>query len=304
MSDRDKIITVLKASLNIKIPDIISWLIGIKPVIYASPEKDLVPLLRSLFPEIKALELSAGESGRQFPVIFFSKDQQKLHEAARCLKKSRSSLGELLGYPRCCIEAHEKMCLTCDFRERERISTFESAKRSVRPNFLLNNLLSFVTRLYDPNLMNNYYLNRDQKKHLPIIDGKPLTILDFSFISHIPCRYDCSKSLEIAQKVDAWLLNNIPELQGFMKERLARPFLIFNTLNWIAFDGVVKNGCLNYKSIIQPYAPVKNEATDYIRKGDRLFIDNDKIIISKGEEKLFLYKKSNERDGYLIDFGV
>lgn len=308
MTDRDKIIAILRRSIDIKIPDIISWIIGIKPVIYAEQDDDLILFLHSLFPTLKSIKVSAAEAHRPASVMLLSKNRDSLTKSVLYLKNSENSgnseLGRLLGYPDCCIKAHQETFLHQPTEERESVSTFNAAKRSIKTSFLLNNLLSFVTRFNDPNLIDMFinYHKTNGEELCPIIDNQPMSTIDISFISHIPCRYDCEASLVIARQVDDWLSNNIPELRKFMKNKLARPFLIFDTLNWLAFDGLIEDNCLKYNKILSPFAPIKTEAVDYIKKGDKLLIDDDQIIISKGNNKLFVYKKMSINDGYLIDF--
>lgn len=308
MTDRDKIIAILRKSVNIKIPDIISWIIGIKSVIYAEQDDNLILFLHSLFPTLKSITVSAAEAHRPASVMLLSKNRDSLTKSVLYLKNSgnsgNSELGRMLGYPDCCIKAHQETFLHQPTEERASVSAFSAAKKSIKTSFLLNNLLSFVTRLNDPNLIDmfiNYHKTNGEELR-PIIDNQPMSTIDISFISHLPCRYDCEASLVIARQVDNWLSNNIPELREFMKNKLARPFLIFDTLNWLAFDGLIEDNCLKYNKILSPFAPIKTEAVDYIKKGDKLLIDDDQIIISKGNNKLFVYKKMSINDGYLIDF--
>ena len=85
-------------------------------------------------------------------------------------------LGEVLGYPRCCVEAY----VALEVCYPNRVTIAASAQR---------------TRRFEP-LLNNLSLSR------------------FCFVPHFPCRYDCEASLRQARSIHAVLKPANPNVTG------------------------------------------------------------------------------------------
>lgn len=137
----------------------------------------------------------AAGGARVRQVVYVSADRA-LAEQARDLDRMGAdlaggadsvALGELLGYPRCCVDAF------CALERRwpNRLPIAAAASRTRR----------FASRL------NNLALDR------------------FAWIAHFPCRYDCAASLGLADAAADALAAEAPELVASVDRLLALPRL-------------------------------------------------------------------------------
>jgi hypothetical protein len=111
-------------------------------------------------------------------------------------------LGLLLGYPTCCIDA------------------FASAG----PHSSTSDLIAAARRR-----------SGDLRWELNVLDP----VSPFTLVPHIPCRFDCSASLELATRVISVLDSVFPFLAGAAEHALRRNWLWWDATRSIAFDGVI-----------------------------------------------------------------
>ena len=310
MSDRDRIISCYSAEYtpDIYISELISFIIGIKPVIYADYREVEIENFRSIFPEAHIVKASKNILGEIRQIALISKDKYLAEQAAANILNS-SELGKLLGYPECCVKRHiERTTRAPYIRGRKLIFDIFSPNRSAP--FVINNLLNFPTRLDTPEDFKNadqYWRGNSDNESLKYsinVKGKnrEIFLLNISFIPHLPCRSDCEKSVEIGRLVATWMKNNIPELFDFFKNILQRPFLIFDTFDWIAFDGKIKDNRLEYAGIAAPFTFTENQVKQNLPLGNSLSAEKDRIVVFKDDRPVFEYEKKSEEDGYLVDF--
>jgi hypothetical protein len=156
----------------------------------------------------------AGARGAALQNLFFSRGGQARDAADLVARYARSqdgdapldpadfsrSLGRLLGYPECCIQA------------------FTSAGPGATTSSLL----------------------RDAHRRSGAFHWQ-LNVLDpvspFTLIPHLPCRFDCPASLDMASRLSVALDDVFPFLQGAVRDALGRPWLW-----WDAARGVVLQG--------------------------------------------------------------
>ncbi len=306
MDDRHKVIAFL--GTDIYSPEIISFILGIKPVIYAAYRQADIKNFRSAFPKASITTVSKNICGQKDEVALISEDKRLAEEAAKNISDN-SRIGKLLGYPECCIKTHTQRTEEGPSMSVSE-SIFEAFSGISSAPFVINNLLNFVTRIKTTEELKDadeYWKKNSQSGHLKcriVIDEKQTEadLLNISFISHLPCRYDCKESIAIGRQVAKWMKDNIPELFAFFKATLQRPFLIFDTFNWIAFDGKIENGVLKYSGIVPPFTFIKNPVKDHLDSGDSLKTEKNKITILKNGQPVFEYTKKDEKDGYLINF--
>jgi hypothetical protein len=306
MSEGEKVFEVLRAIPDVNVMDLIALLIDIKPVVYASL-KEGTEQFSSIFPELFIEKCSREIFGAENTIAMISKDHSAAIEAAKNISPPEK-LGILLGYPECCVEKH--LALHSQGLYEERKGTFSYVGKYGSAPFLLNYFFNFNTRIREKNLynalskyhqINHNYLSYSFKKDEQNSENRAY-LFNFSFISHIPCGPNCEKSISIGKAVAGWMKKEMPDLFLLFKNTLKRPFVIFDTLNWIAFDGEMNNGFLNYKGIVPPIAPIENKVRENLSLGDRISADKEKIIIYKGDLPVFQYDKKDEMDGYLMNF--
>lgn len=306
MSEGEKVFEVLRTMPDVSVMDLIALLIDIKPVVYAS-FKEETEQLSSIFPELFIEKCSCEIFGAENAIVIISKNHPAAIEAAKNVSLPEK-LGILLGYPECCVEKH--LALRSQGLYEERKGTFSCVGKYGSAPFLLNYFFNFNTRIREKNLynalskyhqINHNYLSYSFKKDEQNSENRAY-LFNFSFISHIPCSPNCEKSISIGKAVAEWMKKEIPDLFLLSEKTFKRPFLIFDTLNFIAFDGEVNNGYLNYRSIVPPIAPIENKVRENLSLGNRLSADKEKIVIYKGNLPIFQYDKKDEMDGYLINF--
>ncbi len=307
MSEGEKVFEALRAVPDVNIMDLIALLVDVKPVIYA-PFKEGTEQLSSIFPELFIEKGYREIFGAENAIAMISKN----HSAAVGAAKNASipeRLSVFLGYPECCVEKH--LTFHSQGVRKEREETFSCIGKCGSAPFLLNYLLNFGTRIREKGIYNALtkyhqtnldYLSLLKEKRGRQDNAERAFLFSFSFIPHIPCSPNCEKSISIGKAVAEWMKKEMPDLFLLFKNTFKRPFLIFDTLNFIAFDGEVDNGYLNYRSIVPPIAPIENKVRENLSLGDKLSANKEKIIIYKGDLPVFQYDKKDEMDGYLMNF--
>ena len=122
------------------------------------------------------------------------------------------------------------------------------------------------------------------------------------YISHIPCRYDCPKSVKIGKRIESILRKYAPVMENNIKYSLAKPVLFFNLFNLVVFDGYCEGDTLFYSKVAPPYFPSASTLVALLKEGNRIVVSDRRISIYNGNKKLFSYKKKSIRDGFIIDF--
>lgn len=166
-------------------------------------------------------------------VAFVGRDREKLEEAAtvdgEMLLQDVSEhawsvqgrrLGELLGYPPCCVDHFVNTPGNCENIDAIR----RIARRSTRFEPLLNNLSMSVVHA----------------------------------ICWFPCRYDCVASLKLAREVDRQLAAEQPEQQSLVRRMWGMPRLYFDERRQLMFDGSVVEDRVQYRAVHTPFTFDRN----------------------------------------------
>ncbi len=172
----------------------------------------------------------AGDAEARVP-FYVGRDAKRIEDAAQLeswmsldgglargdLSQATRRLGELLGYPRCCIEAFAALGPTDLNVEPVRAA----ADRTVTFDPLLDNLSLSVCHL----------------------------------IGWFPCRYDCEPSREVARAVERKLAAEVPTGIAALRRYLAMPRLYCDDRRQIVFDGKPGTSTrVHYRSVHTPYA--------------------------------------------------
>lgn len=192
--------------------------------------------------------------------------------------KDHIEIGKLLGYPQCCIKAHEKYLINRTKEGNdEYYMVFDILSNSKKNYWYLNFLYNFQTRISHQDEFKLYKIYMELNKKL-INEINSLFL-----IPHIPHSFDCKKSLKIAYKTYKILLNLFPEFAKKLKEILSRPILYISKWEWYTLelenfekkdDGSIK---IKVRNIVEPYAPIKKmdlRNTEVIYREGKIFIDN------------------------------
>ena len=180
--------------------------------------------------------------------------------------------GGILGYPECCVEFFRR------YNDWNRYShPFEALKNTKgAPSYRCNNFL-----------MDSSY----------------------SLIHHLPCSYDCQKTIELAKRVDEAIEDVEPGFSKATSEMLKKPLLVFNEKNFIIFDGELMEGngetTITYSAcqyFSNPSRPNDNIGFfEEVLQGDNMSINDSAIEIRKGGERIMATRKKPE--WFVIGFG-
>ncbi len=208
-------------------------------------------------------DAGSGARGTALDHVFFSRGDQARAAAdlqARFAASQEGSrpmdpaafgrdLGRLLGYPECCIEA------------------FVTAGPDASTSSLLR-----------------------QAHHRTRVFHWPLNVLDpvspFTLIPHLPCRFDCPASLELAARVLDVLDGVFPFLPGAARRALSRTWLWWDATRGAILQGPADPdglgaGCgLPDSPLLRPGVRLEPPAQDFVQRvlpalasGDRLRLD-------------------------------
>jgi len=273
-------------------------LAGKKPVMIYAINPDDRKLIKDNFPQINIICRSQIVWNKKISFCALSKDKSLSEKAIDifCSKSGGSFelLGDLMGYPRCCVKSHLRYCEQDNQLDFSAI-TYQNYKLSNKCNFLVNNLLNFSTRVGGEE-------SSDFIRYSQLNKNLAIPYQYFQFISHNSCKYDCKESIKIGKETDSLLKEYAPKIEKIVKYTLSKPILFFSLFKLIIFDGYLEKGILHYQKIIPPFFPIDSLLMEKIENGNRIIIDNKKIKILKNNSILFTYQKKNEADGFILDF--
>ncbi len=163
---------------------------------------------------LKDRDAGAGARGAGLHHVFFSKGDEARAAADLVVRFAQSqeggsaldpaefsrSLGSLLGYPRCCVEA------------------FTAAG----PDATTSSLLRAAHR-------------RSEAFHWQLNVLDPVS--PFTLLPHLPCRFDCPESLAMASRLASVLDDVFPFLAGAARRALGRPWLWWDASRGVALEG-------------------------------------------------------------------
>lgn len=285
----------------------ISLALDLRLAIYTFLNHEEQMKVKEIFPEFDIRHELINFGNKDFNLDFVYKKSNdkvvndKIDEI--CSDANNKSVGQILGYPDCCIQNHilkDQSGPDCK-RPRDPISVSSGFKENKPVPFVINRFLNFSTRIRGGDGTDyDQYLGKN-KIHT-VIQGKKIYFSNIGFISHIPCSVNCADSLSQANIVAEWMRVNMPEMHDHFESVLKRPFLYFGEpLKFISFDGIVKENQIIYSG--KALGGFLDEGLEQaIEEGNRIAIDNDKVIVSRDDKTILIHQKANDDDGIIIDF--
>ncbi len=171
-------------------------------------------------------------------------------------KKDDRKLGELLGYPECCIN---------NFIEKE---------AEGRRDFVMENWKSSGE---NPSYLLNF-----------VLDFSP-----FHLISHFPCSFNCKKSKEIAGNLLEIMKKENFLLSRETEEYLKMPVLYSKDRNFILFRGTANEKVIKYNDFFV-FSSQKNTFKESLignlKEGNEIEISGKNLLISRDGTKIQEYK--------------
>ncbi len=280
---------------GIQLQELLAVKHGIKPVLRTviNPKniKNIETLCRedNMFSMTKSFNhLYGTKFDSALNVIYISKSKDLLNKAYLSDKSGdRKKLGEVLGYPECCVEFFSGALK--DAESPFPVKTY--LKTNGKPSFLVNNVFKLESRLSSSGVekiqKNPDFANR---------------ISHLFLISHIPCSYNCRESIKIGREMLVLLKREEPELAKEIASTLKKPLLFFDDLNWVIFDGKVNGKIIDYTSIWPPLSLMPENLINKFREGDKVKVGKEYVEIFRDGEIIHRIKKKHKYDGILLDF--
>jgi hypothetical protein len=211
--------------------------------------------------------------------LYLARSPSTLDEILGSERSDPTLLGRLFGYPSCCVSA---------FAQR-----MGHARSEGEPNFPLLAFRNSRGQLY-PELNNLLWYMNDERT-------------PYYLISHFPCSYSCTWSLDTARKLRRLLRKECPELVDRMDQYLALPVLLFDDHtsdhwdenNGFVFDGTSEGCWIRYGD----FHPLRTHRDDTpFRVGDRLANREDRIDVFKGDTPVGSVKKGRLLEAVILPF--
>ncbi len=183
------------------------------------------------------------------------------------------ALGELAGYPPCCVAAFARQ----DDRANNSRNRYQSHARTPAPEegspaawpWELNNLFTMIVPFY-------------------------------------PCSYRCAAALAWARAVLAEMGRVHPAATAALRAALARPVLYFDHDHQLALDGELVDGSVRYRAAAVPpsVSPQLAPLASAIGAGDCLTFDDRQLLVERGGHTQLRLGRTDPALGLIAPFGV
>jgi hypothetical protein len=186
--------------------------------------------------------------------------------AADASSDAASSLGAILGYPACCVQA-----FVAQIDHDESYDRYSIAART-----------SFGPGPWPA-----------------LLDDTSLKVLP-----HDPCTYRCERSREQAGALLAVLAVEEPRLHAALHDYLGGPVLYFDHDHQLRFHGAVSEGGIVYERVAMPFAgsPPFAQLAGAIASGDRLVLSEGALTVFAGAAPLFALERTDPGLGLILPF--
>ncbi len=278
------------------------WIrLGVLPQEIVPVMEGLKPLFRLCFPPgfrkgVKILcdregllceIIDEGSATHPNLVAFISKSRENIEEYMELEKSLETNfdavstrMGELLGYPPCCVSFFHDYSsnISCGNIKNLPLVSHSLKNTGSVPSYLINNLLSIHSRYIEPEAVKLWaHVNK------------------YSYITHIPCSYDCAKSIEYAKGVKRIFESICPEYDKKIVNALKKPFLLFDDANWASFEGTVSGNTILYERMSEKVF-LSSEIFNFLHKGNELRVTEEEIdVISNGQHVDTIQKEDNDK---------
>lgn len=211
-------------------------------------------------------------SGAPRVELYISRDAAVARRAAeiqaRAPTEALAEMGELLGYPRCCVEAFAAQ----PDRSNNSWNRYATEARTVGRGpwpWELNNFLVML-------------------------------------LPYFPCRYDCPHALEQARATLAEMARVHPDILPSVRESLTAPVLYFDHRQRLLFRGSGNRSTLHFSVVSAPSDAPADIASlgGLLASGDTLLWDHDALRLSRGSDPAFTLERTDPGLGFIAPFGV
>jgi hypothetical protein len=180
-------------------------------------------------------------------------------------------LGDLAGYPPCCVDAFARQ----DERANNSRNRYQSAART--PDgatggpwpWELNNLYTMTVPFY-------------------------------------PCSYRCAHALEWARAALAEMARAHPDAVAALRNELARPVLYFDHEHQLVLDGALVEDKVAYRSVALPSSASAQfvPLAAAIGRGDRVSLDDRRLVVERHGLVVLRLDRTDPGLGFIAPFGA
>jgi hypothetical protein len=274
---------------------------GLKPVARTMVKKEQFEQVNSTY-NIKNIVSSFNKLG----ISVFIKNKNaddivinisKSKELAKCAfeleqKNDFRKIGKLLGFPDCCIdffvENHKYL-----FEKKIPFPNQTFINTRGKPIFYTNNILNFESRLDtegEGKLSKNFhFFSKLLSEYLYLV-------------SHVPCSYNCRKTVKLGRGVLKILKKNNPAYANKIVTTIKKPLIFFDDFNWLFFEGRARNKQLEYTGVLPNRSLVSGQMFEKIKEGNKIEVFDDKMCVLRNGEIIHEINKENKYRGIIIDF--
>lgn len=275
---------------GIFLQDMVGLLVGLRPMIRISINNKKSYFLMKSFSSKTTFQLVTCQPRRPQSVnVFLGPKISKLQEAREYDLISPETIGTLLGYPSCCIRHYISRIKNWDKNGQYEktppfpYSTLQRTRQKKSLNFLLNYIFAVDSRV--PSFRSSKVNNLTKKGYF--LQSK-------YFIPHIPCSFECQKSLNFAQKLFSLLDNYFPYYKLDLEYYLKKPVLFFDEYTFLPLIGKADaDNTVAYSGLIPPHNFLDRSTFLKISKGNSLRIKKGGkgVLIMRNHKKVETLKK-------------
>ncbi len=264
----------IASKTNLILSEFLAVIAEKKPVLtvmfHSKSERELI---ESNFPDLVVFcSKKTWGINKQQKICVISRNKSLAKQAMKYFYNDNRKMGQLLGYPECCIEKYLQVFVPNRMNINSPIITYQSYRNTKKCNFLTNNLFNFSSRIgHKKEELESY------QQHCKLNKDFSISLWCLQFIFHIPCKYDCKESIKIGKEIDSLLKEYAPDMEKTIKHTLSRPILFFDLLRLVVFDGCLKEGILYYNKIIPPYFFLENPLMEKIKMSNKINVSDSKV---------------------------
>lgn len=130
----------------------------------------------------------------------------------------------------------------------------------------------------------------------------------FSYIYHMPCSYNCAKTIDYAKTLKKEIKKHEPHFVTATETHLRRPFLVFKEQFSYAFEGKADGNNIRYNEFffLGKDRGCSRSRYDYygdeLKKADRIEVNNRDIRLFKHDKQTGTVPKEEIGEGFVLSF--
>jgi hypothetical protein len=130
-----------------------------------------------------------------------------------------------------------------------------------------------------------------------------LTKDSYSYLFHIPCSFDCKKTIELASKLRRFICEKDPVYANLIDEHMKMVFLVFRERDIYAFKGTLNNNEIIYTDCyFVDYYLYPGEHLELFKKGNRITMGEKEIKVFFNNKLIGRIHKKFPECGFPISF--